>query len=46
MVEAEVWYPMCIMLQELVEDGPIPWATKNNVSCIAEQVSHHPPSES
>ncbi|XP_078656731.1 oxysterol-binding protein-related protein 9-like isoform X5 [Branchiostoma floridae x Branchiostoma belcheri] len=29
--------------QELVTDGPIPWATRDNVTFIAEQVSHHPP---
>ncbi|XP_053393920.1 oxysterol-binding protein-related protein 9-like isoform X2 [Mercenaria mercenaria] len=29
--------------EELVEDGPIPWASSNNLSFIAEQVSHHPP---
>jgi len=28
---------------ELASDGPVPWATKNNVTCIVEQVSHHPP---
>ena len=31
--------------QEYVTDGPVPWATKNNVSFICEQVSHHPPSK-
>ena len=30
---------------ELADDGPVPWATKNQVAFIAEQVSHHPPSE-
>ncbi|XP_076338053.1 oxysterol-binding protein-related protein 9 isoform X1 [Tachypleus tridentatus] len=29
--------------QEYVVDGPIPWATKQNLTFIAEQVSHHPP---
>ncbi|XP_060555680.1 LOW QUALITY PROTEIN: oxysterol-binding protein-related protein 9-like [Ruditapes philippinarum] len=29
--------------EELVEDGPLPWASGNNLSFIAEQVSHHPP---
>ncbi|XP_076104118.1 oxysterol-binding protein-related protein 9-like isoform X4 [Mytilus galloprovincialis] len=24
-------------------DGPVPWASKDNLSFIAEQVSHHPP---
>ncbi|KAK3579132.1 hypothetical protein CHS0354_022152 [Potamilus streckersoni] len=28
---------------EKVEDGPIPWGTKENLSFISEQVSHHPP---
>lgn len=31
--------------QELALDGPVPWARKNQVAFIAEQVSHHPPSE-
>ena len=31
-------------LQELSEEGPVPWTSKNNLSFIAEQVSHHPPS--
>lgn len=29
--------------EDLVEDGPVPWATTNNLCFIAEQVSHHPP---
>uniref|UniRef100_A0ACB8F3V3 Oxysterol-binding protein- protein 9 n=1 Tax=Sphaerodactylus townsendi TaxID=933632 RepID=A0ACB8F3V3_9SAUR len=28
---------------ETVSDGPIPWITKNSVTFVAEQVSHHPP---
>ena len=24
-------------------DGPVPWASKSNLTFIAEQVSHHPP---
>ncbi|XP_067678060.1 oxysterol-binding protein-related protein 9-like isoform X1 [Haliotis asinina] len=28
---------------EAVEDGPVPWATKDSIAFIAEQVSHHPP---
>ncbi|XP_043942010.1 oxysterol-binding protein-related protein 9 isoform X2 [Protopterus annectens] len=28
---------------EPVAEGPVPWAAKNNVSFVAEQVSHHPP---
>ncbi|XP_052243757.1 oxysterol-binding protein-related protein 9-like isoform X2 [Dreissena polymorpha] len=30
-------------LQDQVEDGPVPWASSNQLSFIAEQVSHHPP---
>jgi hypothetical protein len=26
-----------------VEDGPVSWATRDNLTFIAEQVSHHPP---
>ncbi|XP_022089201.1 oxysterol-binding protein-related protein 9-like isoform X2 [Acanthaster planci] len=29
--------------EEQVTDGPVPWATKDQVTFIAEQVSHHPP---
>ncbi|WAR24424.1 OSBL9-like protein, partial [Mya arenaria] len=29
--------------QEVAENGPNPWADKNHLSFIAEQVSHHPP---
>ncbi|PVD23588.1 hypothetical protein C0Q70_16860 [Pomacea canaliculata] len=29
--------------QEKVDDGPIPWGTKENLCFVAEQVSHHPP---
>ncbi|XP_063795616.1 oxysterol-binding protein-related protein 9 isoform X2 [Pseudophryne corroboree] len=28
---------------ELVSEGPVPWASKNNVTFVSEQVSHHPP---
>ena len=28
---------------KLVRDGPIPWCTENQLSFVAEQVSHHPP---
>ncbi|EHB04203.1 Oxysterol-binding protein-related protein 9 [Heterocephalus glaber] len=28
---------------ELVSEGPIPWISKNSVTFMAEQVSHHPP---
>lgn len=27
----------------LVTDGPVPWCTKNQLTFVAEQVSHHPP---
>lgn len=30
---------------EPVSDGPVPWCTKNQLTFVAEQVSHHPPSE-
>ena len=33
------------ILQELSEEGPVPWTSKNNLSFISEQVSHHPPSK-
>ncbi len=26
-----------------VSDGPVPWATENDLTFVAEQVSHHPP---
>ncbi|XP_015792851.1 oxysterol-binding protein-related protein 9 isoform X1 [Tetranychus urticae] len=29
--------------EKLVSDGPIPWATSNDLTFLAEQVSHHPP---
>lgn len=28
-----------------VDDGPVPWCKRNQLSFIAEQVSHHPPSK-
>ncbi|XP_011493953.1 PREDICTED: oxysterol-binding protein-related protein 9 [Ceratosolen solmsi marchali] len=30
-------------LSKIVENGPIPWCNENQLSFIAEQVSHHPP---
>ena len=33
-----------VTFQEVVEEGPVAWASKENLSFIAEQVSHHPPS--
>lgn len=35
------WCSVC--LQELVSEGPVPWVSKNSVTSVAEQVSHHPP---
>lgn len=32
-------------VQDTLSDGPVPWSSPNNVSFVAEQVSHHPPSE-
>ncbi|KAL1513669.1 hypothetical protein ABEB36_003050 [Hypothenemus hampei] len=29
--------------EELVTDGPVPWCKKNQLTFVAEQVSHHPP---
>lgn len=29
--------------KELVNDGPVPWANRDQLTFIAEQVSHHPP---
>ncbi|XP_032232192.2 oxysterol-binding protein-related protein 9 [Nematostella vectensis] len=29
--------------QESLEEGPVPWAANEDVTFIAEQVSHHPP---
>jgi len=31
--------------EPLVTDGPVPWCTRNQLTFIAEQVSHHPPSK-
>ncbi|KAG8132401.1 hypothetical protein E2320_010258 [Naja naja] len=28
---------------ETIADGPVPWVSPNNVTFVAEQVSHHPP---
>lgn len=28
-----------------VDDGPIPWCRRDQLTFIAEQVSHHPPSK-
>lgn len=30
--------------EELAADGPVPWCRKDQLTFIAEQVSHHPPS--
>lgn len=29
----------------MASDGPVPWSSSSSVSFVAEQVSHHPPSE-
>ena len=29
--------------RKLISDGPVPWATSDQLTFIAEQVSHHPP---
>ena len=34
-----------VWFQETNEEGPIPWANKENLCFMAEQVSHHPPSK-
>lgn len=31
--------------EEIVADGPVPWCKSNQLTFIAEQVSHHPPSK-
>lgn len=28
---------------DLVNDGPVPWCSREQLSFVAEQVSHHPP---
>lgn len=30
---------------EAVSDGPVPWCHKDQLTFVAEQVSHHPPSK-
>ena len=32
-------------LKKTQEDGPVPWASEDDVAFLAEQVSHHPPSK-
>ncbi|CAF0904397.1 unnamed protein product [Adineta steineri] len=34
---------MKITPEQLLKDGPVPWASDNQVTFIAEQTSHHPP---
>ncbi len=43
----QCWYTIPDLPEDetVVNDGPIPWATRNQVSFVAEQVSHHPPSK-
>lgn len=31
--------------QTIADDGPIPWCRRDQLTFIAEQVSHHPPSK-
>lgn len=31
------------LYQQEVGDGPVPWCTPDQLSFVAEQVSHHPP---
>jgi hypothetical protein len=33
------------LAENQTKDGPVPWASENNVTFIAEQTSHHPPSK-
>jgi hypothetical protein len=33
------------VFKNLVNDGPVPWASRDQLTFIAEQVSHHPPSK-
>ncbi|XP_077573049.1 oxysterol-binding protein-related protein 9 isoform X2 [Stigmatopora nigra] len=35
--------PSPVIVQDSLSDGPVPWSSPNNVSFVAEQVSHHPP---
>lgn len=30
---------------DCVSDGPVPWCHKDQLTFVAEQVSHHPPSK-
>lgn len=30
---------------DVVPDGPVPWCKSNQLTFVAEQVSHHPPSK-
>jgi len=41
----DIVYVLLCFMKEPALDGPVPWTTKNNLAFIAEQVSHHPPSE-
>lgn len=40
------WTFSCLFHQTPTTDGPVPWASKDDVTFLAEQVSHHPPSKS
>lgn len=32
-------------VEDTVVDGPVPWCKRNQLTFVAEQVSHHPPSK-
>lgn len=34
-----------VINDDKVKDGPVPWATREHLTFVAEQVSHHPPSK-
>lgn len=37
--------PDAVAADDVLADGPIPWANRDQLTFIAEQVSHHPPSK-
>lgn len=38
--------PMMDSGKDSISDGPVPWCNANQLTFVAEQVSHHPPSKS
>ena len=42
----QVYSLYAALLQRIVESGPVSFANYDSVAYVAEQVSHHPPSES